>query len=200
MQRINYFLQKINQFIALKLSITIDNSDINPVKRSINQFMFKGSLYTNISIYPRLIIEFREMDGEKKVFSTNNYVSLSPLTAFRFCRVGRELLQRFMIKDLFIYQGKRLVLNQDLAAKLSKPFPADGKKIMFRPIVVQDYTRGIECEGVCMMINEMSNFATMTFEEFTFLLDTIRKLDFNSMGLELLKLYYKNTPGSQKNQ
>ena len=130
------------------------------------------------------------MGADKKTFSVNNFISLSPLTAFRFCRVGNEVIKSYITKeDLFIYEGNRLVLNNEVAKTITKPFPADGKMILFQPIVVQDYTKGIECEGVAMMINEMSNFAIMTFEEFTFLLDTVRKLDFNTMGMELLKIY-----------
>lgn len=185
-------IQKINRGVSLKFSIVIKNDSADPKLQTISTSLFNGNLYTRLSPYPNLIIdlgnELRERGG---TWNANSQILLDPLHAYRFAKRGRSLLKSFVErKDLFLYEGNVLTLNQTAAKECEVVIPCEFSKTTYiKPVVIRDYDMNVECEGVMLMVNDVSNFATLSFEEFEFLIYTIGRLDFASTTASIMNMY-----------
>lgn len=188
MYKVTYSLGRINRYVNLKFSITLRNSKgVDNVKRSNmngNQYLFINGLY------PSLTIELSDelKDDSTRIWSTNRLVNLSKFTAIAFVKSGRFLLEKFKsLKNLFGYQDDVLLANKDLAWENREIIQADyGKVIMLLPSVVEDPDNHVQYEGITFMINELSNYAKITYQEFESMVEYIDRLDFDSLAIQLV--------------
>ena len=188
MYKVTYSLGRVNRYVNLKFSVTLRSSKgVDSVKRSNmygNQYLFITGLY------PTLTIELSDelKDENTRIWSTGRLVNLSKLTAITFVKSGRLLLEKFKsLKNLFGYQDGVLLANKDLAWENREVIQAEyGKAIMLLPSVVEDQDSHVQYEGITFMINELSNYAKITYQEFESMVDYIDKLDFDSLGIQLL--------------
>lgn len=188
MYKVTYSLGRLNRYVNLKFSITLRNSKgVDSIKRSNmngNQYLFIGGLY------PTLTIELSDelKDNNTRIWSTGRLVGLSKFNTIIFVKSGRILLEKFKsIKDLFGYQDGLLLVNKDLAWNNREIIQADyGKVIMLLPSVVEEPDSHAQYEGITFMINELSNYAKITYQEFESMINYIDKLDFDSLGIQLV--------------
>ena len=188
MYKVTYSLGRINRYVNLKFSITLRNTKgIDSVKRSNmngNQYLFIGGLY------PTLTIELSDelKDDNARIWSTGRLVGLNKFNAIIFVKSGRILLEKFKsLKNLFGYRDGVLLANKDLAWENREIIQADyGKVIMLLPSVVEESDSHVQYEGITFMINELSNYAKITYQEFESMIDYIDRLDFDSLAIQLV--------------
>lgn len=160
---------------------------------SVKRNNINGNQYLLINgLYPTLTIELSDelKDDSTRIWSTSRLVGLSKLNAILFVKTGKTLLEKFKtLKDLFGYQDGVLLVNKDLAWENREILQADyGKVIMLLPSVVDDPDNHIKYEGISFMINELSNYAKITYEEFESMVGYIEKLDFDSLAIQLVNM------------
>lgn len=189
MYKVTYSIGRINRYINLKFSITLRNSKgIDSIRKSIyngNQYLFINGLYPSLTI--ELIDEVKDMST--KIWTTNRSVSLNRFNAIIFVDYARSLLSKFCeLRNLFGYdENKRLIVNKDLAWENRKVIQTEyGKTIMLLPSVVEDRDTHIQYEGVTFMINELSNYAMLTYQEFESMVNYIDRIDFDSLAIQLV--------------
>ena len=188
MYKVTYSLGRINRYVNLKFSITLRNTKgIDSVKRSNmngNQYLFITGLY------PSLTIELSDelKDESTRIWNTNRLVSLSKFNTITFVKSARILLSKFKsLKNLFGYQDGELLANKDLAWENREIIQGDyGKVIMLLPSVVEDPDNHVQYEGITFMINELSNYAKITYQEFESMVEYIDRLDFDSLAIQLV--------------
>lgn len=202
MYKVTYSLGRINRYVNLKFSVTLRNSKgVDSVKRSNmngNQYLFITGLY------PALTIELSDelRDEGTRIWNTGRLVSLNKFNTITFVKSSKILLEKFKsLKNLFGYQDSVLLVNKDLAWNNREIMQADyGKVIMLLPSVVEDPDNHIQYEGIAFMINELSNYAKITYQEFESMVCYIDKLDFDSLAIQLVNtalLMRSNTPISE---
>lgn len=189
MYKVTYFIGKINRYMALKFSITLRNSKgVDSVKKEY----FNGNQYLFIrGLYPTLTIELTDdvKDIGTHTWSTGRLVSFNKFQSIAFIESSKVLLKKFYdLKDLFGYVDGKLVVNKDLAWQNKSIFQTEyGKAVMVMPAVVNETVdSNVQYEGVSFMINELSNYVMLTYDEFKALISYIEKLDFDSLGMQLL--------------
>ena len=189
MYKVTYSIGKINRYMALKFSITLRNSKgVDSIKKE----NFNGNQYLFIrGLYPTLTIELADdvKDSGTHTWSTGRLVSFNRFQAISFIESGKLLLKKFYdLKDLFGYVDGKLVVNKDLAWQNREVFQTEyGKAVMVMPAVVNESVdSNVQYEGVSFMINELSNYAMLTYDEFKALISYIEGLDFDSLGMQLL--------------
>ena len=57
---------------------------------------------------------------------------------------------------------------------------------MLLPSVVEDPENHVQYEGITFMINELSNYAKITYQEFESMVEYIDRLDFDSLAIQLV--------------
>ena len=62
------------------------------------------------------------------------------------------------------------------------------KTCLFMPSVIEDEETKDQFEGVVFMINSPENYCYLTFEELEYLCDTLDRLDFDTLTLQLINL------------
>ena len=62
------------------------------------------------------------------------------------------------------------------------------KTCLFMPAVIEDEETKEQFEGVVLMINSPDNYCYLTFEELEYLCDTLERLDFDTLTLQLINL------------
>lgn len=200
MHKLTLLLQRINASVTLKFSVTIRPQSPDNRPGTISTFNFNGNDYTNIRPYPYVIIDLgNELKERNGVFNTNSSIALDHLHMYWFLKRCKKLMRDFVEeKQLFVYQGNHLLLNQELSEKCEIILPCEfSKTIRVKPVVVKDYQQHIECEGVMIMVNDVANFATLTIEEFEYMLYTMSKLDFHGLSTNLISIYFSGIRSNQ---
>ena len=188
MYKVTYHLGRINKYVVLKFHVTLrSNKGIDSVQRR----NYAGNEYVSImGLYPSLTIEIIDevKDASTQIWSTQRSVLLNRAGISRFIERSYELIEEFKTrKDLFMYEDKSLIVNKDAAWELRKVIPTEfGKTIMLVPLVVEDQESHVQYEGLSFMINELSNYALFTYDEYVDMIRYIDKLDFDGLGIHLL--------------
>ena len=122
-------------------------------------------------------------------------VSLNRLGQFKFIQSLKKFIYNFSsYKNLFYYENGKLVVNQSLINDVSINISTNSKMIRLQPCVVPDEeNQETVYEGAIFFINNMQNYAYLTYDELTYLLWEIEKIDMTVLSLQVInivKLYY----------
>lgn len=155
--------------------------------------LFNGNQYLSVNNpYASLTIELSEegKDMYSSIWSSARVVSLNKFLTKTFVRRSRDLLEKFKtIKELFAYEDNVLMVNKDLAWENREVIPTEyGKVVMLLPTVVEDYDTHAQYEGITLMINEISNYGKLTYQEFEAMVDYLDTLDFDTLALQLINI------------
>jgi hypothetical protein len=127
-----------------------------------------------------------------EAWTPNQSVTLTRYYLFRFLQGLRRLISDFQShKDLFYYQNNELVVDNNIADSVTISIPTSGNKtIMMKPCVVPDEesSTGNVYEGSIFYINNMENFAYLTYTEMEYLFYELSKIDMNSLSLQLITI------------
>lgn len=178
-------LTRINKNIKLNFGIVL-RGDGNSNTKLMSTFDKDSNRYFKITPYPFLTVDISRKD---KQWSPNDSVVLSGMNKFLFQKalktIHRKMIQS---KDLFYYMNGELKVNKDLSKNCVTTVGLKGKTCQFIPLVVVDEENEQDgpYEGIVMMINTQSNYATMTFEELEYFIDYLERLDMNTLTLTFI--------------
>lgn len=180
-----------------ELRITID-SERSPEYTSINE----GGTNTGLTIYPSISLAITrppEMDDNgqrvRAPWNPNDYLPMTKFYLPIFVNELHGIITDMKIPDLYTYHGKRLELNEEIAAKIRRPFVIGNTTVELSAVVIiQDDDR---LEGVKLKFNNEQSSVLLTLNELTSLHDNLAKLDVDSISI-LLYLNWINRPDKPK--
>ena len=185
---------KINKMMKLKFGLIIRPDEDGKFKAPpiVSKFTFGGNDYLRISPNPYVILDISSYVNKGESWSSNQTVTLNRYYLFRFLQGLRKLISSFQTyKNLFYYQNNELCVNTVVADSVMISIPtASSKVIVLRPCVVPDEesTTNRVYEGCVFYINNMENFAYLTYTEMEYLLYELSKIDMGSLSMQLISI------------
>jgi hypothetical protein len=185
---------KINKMMKLKFGLIVKPDDTVKYKDAnvVSKFNYGGNDYLRINPSPYIIIDISSYMTKGEAWSPNQSVTLTRYYLFRFLQGLRKLIHDFQFhKDLFYYQNNELVVNNEVSNTVTISIPTSGNKtIMMKPCVVPDEesSTGNVYEGCIFYINNMENFAYLTYTEIEYLFYELSKIDMNALALQLITI------------
>ena len=167
---------RINKMMKLKFGLIVrpDESSVFKTQPLVSKFSFGGNDYIRLNPNPYIVLDISSSYTTKgESWSTNQTVTLNKYYLFRFLQALKKFINDFQThKNLFYYQNQELVVNNVISDTISISIPTSGSKtIMMKPCVVPDEesSTGNVYEGAIFYINNMENFAYLTYTEMEYL-------------------------------
>ena len=157
----------------------------------VNTFSYNGNEYTNLIPHPFLTIDITSWMDRNEGWNSNNTVNLSRRDNFNLIMKLSRLYSKFTkIEELFYYDYNNvLMVNKELSEKHKEVLVSGNKTILLQACVVEDSESKIKYEGIFMSINSIDYFTYLTYGELEFLIHELRKIDFNTLTLQLINTY-----------
>lgn len=176
----------VTRFLRLRISV-IYKDKLNKEKTS--KFNVGGNDYLNIKSYPYLTMDIVNEEERSETWNYQKSVTLDRFGMFNFIDKADPLILNFRKEQgLFMYdQNQKLHVNRQIANKISITISLSfSRYIWISPVVVKEKDSNIEMEGVVMCFNSTSNYVTLSYDEFRFLVYYMKNLDMESIGLQLM--------------
>ena len=155
----------------------------------MNKFSISGNTYFKVNPYPTVTIEISSNVDKNEAWNTNRSITLNKMSRFQFVKRLKTIISSFTeIKNLFYYQNGRLCIDKSIAGSIRDMVKVSQKTCLFMPSVIEDEETKDQFEGVVFMINSPENYCYLTFEELEYLCDTLDRLDFDTLTLQLINL------------
>lgn len=185
---------RVNKMMKIKFGLIIRSDDVGKFKATpiVSKFNFSGNDYIRINPNPYVILDISSYMDKGESWSSNRTVTLNRYYLFRFLQSLKRLITDFQTyKNLFYYQNNELVVNNSVADSIMISVPtANSKTIMVRPCVVPDEesTTNRVYEGCVLYINNMENFAYLTYTEMEYLLYELSKIDMSILSMQVISI------------
>lgn len=199
MYRATIEITKINSMMKIKFGIIISSDEDkkyigNQSNKLISKFNYNGNDYLRINPHPFIVIDISSM-SKNEGWNANMSVSLNRMGQYKLVQSLKKFIRDFSnYKNLFYYENDRLVVNQSVVNEVSMNIPTNSKMIRLQPCVVSDEeNQELIYEGAIFFINNMQNYAYLTYDELNYLLWEIERIDMTILSLEIIdivKLYY----------
>lgn len=199
MYRATIEITKINSMMKIKFGIIISSDEDkkylgNQSNKLISKFNYNGNDYLRINPHPFIVIDISSM-SKNEGWNANMSVSLNRMGQYKFVQSLKKLIRDFSnYKNLFYYENDKLVVNQSVVNEVSMNISINSKMIRLQPCVVPDEeNQELVYEGAIFFINNMQNYAYLTYDELNYLLWEIERIDMTVLSLEIIdivKLYY----------
>lgn len=187
MYKVNLELGKVNKFMKLKFGLVIKSEQQH--MQLMNKFSISGNTYFKVNPYPTVTIEISSNVDRHEDWNSNRSITLNKISRFQFVKRLKTIIKSFTeIKSLFYYQGGKLCIDKSIAESIRDMVKVSQKTCLFMPAVIEDEETKDQFEGVILMINSADNYCYLTFEELEYLCDTLDRLDFDTMTLQLINL------------
>ena len=187
MYKVNLELGKINKYMKLKFGIVVKSEQQH--MQLMNKFSISGNTYFKVNPYPTVTIEISSNVDKNEAWNTNRSITLNKMSRFQFVKRLKTIISSFTeIKNLFYYQNGRLCIDKSIAGSIRDMVKVSQKTCLFMPSVIEDEETKDQFEGVVFMINSPENYCYLTFEELEYLCDTLDRLDFDTLTLQLINL------------
>ena len=194
MYKATFEIGKINKMLKIKFGLIIQSEEMGKFKAAplVSKFNFGGNDYIRINPNPFIILDISSYMDKGESWSSNRTVTLNRYYLFRFLQGLRKLINDFQTKkNLFYYKNNELIVNNIEADSVMISIPTAGSKtIMMRPCVVPDEesTTNKVYEGCVFYINNMENFAYLTYTEIEYLYYELSKIDMSATALQLITI------------
>lgn len=187
MYKVNLELGKINKYMKMKFGVVIKSEQQH--MQLMNKFSISGNTYFKVNPYPTVTIEISSNVDRNEAWNTNRSITLNKMSRFQFIKRLKTIIHSFTeIKSLFYYQDGKLCIEKSIAENIRDMVKVSQKTCLFMPAVIEDEETKEQFEGVVLMINSPDNYCYLTFEELEYLCDTLERLDFDTLALQLINL------------
>ena len=187
MYKVNLELGKVNKYMKLKFGIVVKSEQQH--MQLMNKFSISGNTYFKVNPYPTVTIEISSNVDKNEAWNTNRSITLNKMSRFQFVKRLKTIISSFTeIKNLFYYQNGRLCIDKSIEGSIRDMVKVSQKTCLFMPSVIEDEETKDQFEGVVFMINSPENYCYLTFEELEYLCDTLDRLDFDTLTLQLINL------------
>ena len=194
MYKATFEIGKVNKMLKIKFGLIIQSEDVGKFKAQpiVSKFNFSGNDYIRINPNPYIILDISSLMDKGESWSSNRTVTLNRYYLFRFLQGLRKLIYDFQNKkNLFYYQNNELIVDNSVADLVEISIPtANSKTVMLRPCVVPDEESATHkvYEGCVFYINNMENFAYLTYTEMEYLYYELSKIDMSGIALQLITI------------
>ena len=185
---------RVNKMMKIKFGLVIKSDEETKFKANklVSKFSYSGNDYLRINPNPYIILDITSFMDKGEGWSSNRTVTLNRYYLFRFLQGLKRLINDFHnCKNLFYYRSDELVVNNSVADSITISIPTAGSKtILMKPCVVPDEesSTGNVYEGCIFYINNMENFAYLTYTEMEYLFYELSKIDMNTLSLQLITI------------
>ncbi len=185
---------RVNKMMKIKFGLIIKSDEIGKFKATpiVSKFNYVGNDYLRVNPSPYIILDISSYMNKGEGWTSNQSVTLNRYYLFRFLQGLRKLINDFQTrKNLFYYQNNELVVNNTDADLITLAVPTSGNKtILMKPCVVPDEESSVNkvYEGCIFYINNMENFAYLTYTEMEYLYYELMKVDLSSLSLQLISI------------
>lgn len=176
------------------------NVDERGVEYSSN---YEGNMNTSISLFPIIsltIIRPSVLDDNgmkaKTPWNPNDSLGMTKYTLPLFVDELKGIHKDMRIPELYTYHGKRLELNEEIAAKVRRVFMIGIVTLELSAVVIvlDDDSR---VEGIKVKFNNEQSTVLLTLNELTSLIFNLDKLDVDSIAL-MMYMNYISKPDRPK--
>ena len=181
-------ISRINAQIKVKFALIIDDPlDQNNQNKMIKTFSRSGNDYIIFSPHPFVTIDIGGSSKNKNNADWDPYNSINITQQYLHFLISalKDVLSQFTIENLFFYDKGKLILNKDVSRKILKKIIINNKYLIISPIVVYDDASQSDFEGIALMINDVSHYATMTVQEAEYLLSVLEHINMPELAMML---------------
>lgn len=185
---------RVNKMMKIKFGLIIKSDEETKFKATklVSKFNYGGNDYLRLNPNPYVILDITSFMDKGEAWSSSRTVTLNRYFLFRFLQGLKRLIHDFQNqKNLFYYRNNELVVDNEIADSITIAIPTAGSKtIMMKPCVVPDEesSTGNVYEGCIFYINNMDNFAYLTYTEMEYLFYELSKIDMNTLSLQLITI------------
>lgn len=183
--------------VRVDIRITVDDRNAPEFRSSRDD-----TQSTSITVYPTISIQLirpAEIDENGKFnrapWNPNDSIGMTKYNYPIFVNELMGIQQDMKTPDLYTYQGKRLELNEAVAAKIRRVFRVGSTTLELSAVVISQ--EGVDnderVEGIKMKFNNEQSSVLLTLNELDTLVYTLDHLDVDSVAL-LMYLNYINKP------
>lgn len=198
-QIVKYRILTIPTKVTLDLRITVDDRAAEYVS------MFEGNKSTSITCYPVISLALlrpteTDENGQRirAPWNPNDSIGMTKFSMPVFINELKTLKKDMEIPEMYTYHGKRLELNEALAAKARRVFMIGSTTIELSPVVLIKPEDESRIEGIKMKFNNEHSSVLLTLNEMEALLFNLDHTDVDSLSM-ILYLNYISKPGKQNN-
>lgn len=160
-----------------------------------------GDKSTSISLFPIVTLSiFRPMEldengrRKKAVFNPNDSLGMTHYSMSVFLGNLKQIRKEMETPELYVYHGKRLELNEELAKKFRNPFKI-GNVIVELSVVVITQPDESRVEGIKLKFNNEQSSVLLTLNDIDALIFNLSTMDVDSLALLLYLNYVRNPDG-----
>lgn len=198
-QIVRYRCLSIAGKLTIDIRITIDD------RAAEYTSLFDGNKSTGISFFPLISLSLTkpvETDDNgnriKPPWNPNDNLGMTKFNLPIFYNELRGIREDMKTPDLYTYHGKRLELNEEVAAKIRRVFIIGNTTIELSAVVVVNPNDDSRLEGIKIKFNNEQSTVLLTINEVDSLLYNIDHLDIDSIAF-MMYLNYINRPDKPKN-
>lgn len=198
-QIVRYRCLSIAGKLTMDIRITIDD------RAAEYTSLFDGNRSTGISFFPLISLSLTkpvETDDNgnrvKPPWNPNDNLGMTKFNLPIFYNELRSIREDMKTPDLYTYHGKRLELNEEVAAKIRRVFIIGNTTLELSAVVVVNTNDDSRLEGIKMKFNNEQSTVLLTINEVDSLLYNIDHLDIDSIAF-MMYLNYISRPEKPKN-
>lgn len=200
-QSVKYTSMTIAGKLRTELKINVNGRN-NPEWTSSNA----GDKNTSVALYPIVsvtIIRPNEVDENGRTvrppWNPNDSLGMTKHTLPIFVRELAGIQEDLKIPKLYTYTGKRLELNEELAAKIRRVFSMGSIMVVeLSAVVITRPEDDARIEGIKMKFNNEQSHVLLTLNDIEALRFDLASMDVNSLAM-LLYLNYITKPDHPTN-
>lgn len=185
-QIVKYRVLTIPQKLTVDLRITVDE------RAAEYTTMFEGNKTTSIACYPTVSVALvRPMEVDENgqriraPWNPNDSIGMTKFSMPVFVEELKTLKKDMEIPEMYTYQGKRLELNETLAAKSRRVFMIGSITVELTPVVLVKPDDESRIEGIKMKFNNEHSSVLLSLNEMNSLLFNLINLEVDSLCLAM---------------
>lgn len=193
-QTVRYRVLTIPNKLRVEVSLPLDDRRA-PEYTSSND----GGTNTSVTLYPYLsigILRASETDENgnrvRAPWNPNDNLSMTKFSFPVFLEELRGIAKDMKIPELYTYHGKRLELNEELAAKVRRVFMIGNTTLELSTVVVVNEMDDSRVEGIKMKFNNEQSSVVLTLNELTALKYTLEHVDLDVICLQIYQIWLKS--------
>ena len=184
-------LVRINKMMRIKFGLIMEGDVRNQFQQLISRFNYSGNDYFRINPKPFVTIDISSKLDKGEEWTSNRMVTLNRMSLFFLIKSIERLAENFVkVKNLYYMDNGKLILNRESASNVTETIRCNNKTVRIQPCVVPSDNNDDSdvYEGCAFFINRVENFAYLTYQELTYLLYELKKIDMSSLSLHLISI------------
>lgn len=191
MYKISYSLARINQYLAVDVTIYIHDDETLKLEtgsfknkeamKTIRKFNIDGNTY--IKFNPRPFIDLTIDPDIRDKYDPYKRIRCNRFDIYKLIRALEKMVSTFKTTtDLFYYYGNKLILDDTKMDKATIILPLHDRTLKIVPTIILDVDTNRQHEGIIIYVNSEAVSCPLTYLEMEFLLYTLKTTDIDSIA------------------